>query len=72
MAYEVDAVLQLRFRMLVIVQALCVIVAASNAAHVCSVCCSTFMSPTFCLLKAWATQVRWTPTSSLFIFRCEP
>lgn len=57
----VYVLLQVRFQAVIIVQALCVLVAASNAARVCAVCCSTFMSPSFCLLKAWATQV---PTPS--------
>ncbi len=47
---------QVRFRTALLVQAACVVTAASNAAAVCSSCCSTFMSPTFCLLKALATQ----------------
>ena len=51
--------LQLRFRVALAVQAVCVLVAASRAAHVCALCCSPFMSPAFCLFKAWATQVCW-------------
>ncbi|BDA45728.1 hypothetical protein COCOBI_07-5150 [Coccomyxa sp. Obi] len=45
-----------RFRTALLVQAVCVVIAASNAGAVCSSCCSTFMAPTFCLLKALATQ----------------
>ncbi|EIE22695.1 hypothetical protein COCSUDRAFT_63833 [Coccomyxa subellipsoidea C-169] len=45
-----------RFRTALLVQAVCVVIAASNAAAVCSSCCSSFMGPTFCLLKALATQ----------------
>lgn len=48
---------QVRFRTALLVQAACVLMAVSNAAVLCSTCCATFMGPTFCLVKAVATQV---------------
>ena len=48
---------QVRARTALAVQAVCVAVAASNAAAVCATCCAPLLSPAYCLLKAYATQV---------------
>lgn len=52
---------QLRFRTALLVQAVCVVLAMSNATTVCANCCSSFMSPTFCFFKALTTQASWLP-----------